>query len=158
MPFEIERKYLIKKGEGLPPADIVKILRIKQAYLKGSSKDCTTRIRLQDEEAFITIKGETVGIQRSEYEYNVPYSDGLELFKNKSMTQHQIEKYRVIVEHEGFTWEVDIFKGDLEGLVVAEVELEDANEDPILPDWVGEEVSDDHRYLNAVLAKEGIPS
>jgi adenylate cyclase len=113
---------------------------------------CTPRIRVAGEIGFLTLKTKTVGISRSEYEYAIPKIQALALL-DLVCNQPQIEKYRFKIPIGDLVWEVDEFLGGNAGLVVAEVELESAAQAIDLPDWVGEEVSDDVRYFNSYLAK-----
>ena len=109
------------------------------------------RVRLLGERGYITMKSKREGIQRDEFEYEIPTADA------KHMLEHYcdagiIEKTRYYTRHEGILWEVDVFEGENKGLFLAEVELESPDQTVILPDWVLEEVSGDPRYFNAMLA------
>ena len=146
MPKEIERKFLVlgtswkQSGEGRP---------YRQGYLSVDSNR-NVRIRVAGDRAFITVKGKAVGIERSEFEYEIPVDDANEMLDGMCL-KPLIEKIRYRISFEGRIWEVDEFLGDNLGLVVAEVELSHANERVAAPSWVGKEVSDDPRYLNASL-------
>ncbi len=113
---------------------------------------CTPRIRVAGEVGYLTLKTKTVGISRSEYEYEIPKIQALALL-DLVCDRPQIEKYRFKIPIGDLVWEVDEFLGGNAGLVVAEVELESVEQAIELPDWVGEEVSDDVRYFNSYLAK-----
>lgn len=148
MGQEIERKFLVegtdwKRGPGT---------LYRQGYL-CSDENRAVRVRLAGDRGFLTIKGATRGIARSEYEYAIPREDA-EAMLDALCAGPLVEKTRYLVEHAGHTWEVDEFHGANQGLVVAEVELERADEEVELPPWVKEEVSADPRYLNANLAKK----
>jgi CYTH domain-containing protein len=146
--IEIERKFLVK-GDFRPLA--VKKVRIVQGYLCGSWER-TVRIRIKDESAFITIKGPANenGFSRLEFEYPVPHSDAEEIMK---LCDAVIEKERYYVPAEnGRTFEVDVFHGAHEGLVMAELELQSEDEAFEKPDWLGVEVTGDERYYNSYLA------
>jgi adenylate cyclase len=148
MGIEIERKFLVdaaKLGTMGPGA------RITQGYL-CSAKERTVRVRLVGDEARLTIKGEAEGISRREYEYPIPPAEAREMMEGLCERPF-IDKTRHLVVHAGRTWEVDVFHGDNEGLVVAEIELEDAGARVELPPWATEEVSEDRRYSNSSLAK-----
>jgi CYTH domain-containing protein len=149
MAIEIERKFLVK-GDFLP--FVKRTDKIIQAYIY-SSPEKTVRIRIKGEKAFITIKGpsNTNGFSRCEFEYPVPVADAEEMLKLCS--PGYIEKERHYVEYEGHTFEVDVFHGAHEGLILAELELESETEPYQSPDWLGEEVTGDERYYNAYLAK-----
>jgi len=148
MPEEIERKFLVKANDY---QSLGKPLHIHQGFL-STNKDRVVRIRIQDNLAFLTIKGITKGITRAEYEYEIPLADAKNMLENLCL-RPTIEKYRYKINVEGFTWEVDEFLGDNEGLVIAEIELESAGKEFPVPEWIGEEVSDDPRYYNANLVK-----
>ena len=148
MAEEIERKFLVRdnayRKSGIPHY-------IHQGFL-STEKDRVVRIRILDNDAFITIKGLTKGISRAEFEYRIPVADA------KSMLDHlclkpTIEKYRYKIDVDGYTWEVDEFLGENEGLVIAEIELEHEGQEFTKPAWIGEEVSHDPRYYNANLVK-----
>ena len=108
------------------------------------------RVRLAGEHAWLTIKGPTNGVARAEFEYEIPVPDAEELLSSHCAGP-LIEKTRYLVEFAGRIWEVDEFEGDNAGLVVAEVELEQADSPVSLPRWVGKEVSHLTRYFNAAL-------
>ncbi|MBU8871951.1 MAG: CYTH domain-containing protein [Gemmatimonadales bacterium] len=148
MGMEIERKFLIV-------ADTWRSLAegtfFRQGYL-NSSKERTVRVRTMGTRAALTIKGLATGAVRQEFEYEIPFSDAKELLE--LCEQPLIEKTRYRIPHEGLVWEVDEFHGLNEGLIVAECELESADQadqDMNKPDWVGEEVTGDSRYFNSSL-------
>jgi adenylate cyclase len=149
MGKEIERKFLVTgnsfKDQGTPRL-------LKQGYICNSTFKAV-RVRIDNTTGFITIKGATKGITRPEYEYEIPLGDAKELLEN-FCDPSVIEKVRYEVVVEGYTWEVDEFLGDNAGLIVAEIELNDETETCPKPAWVGEEVTDDPRYLNSNLAKK----
>ncbi len=145
MTIEIERKFLVV-GNTWRDAPAV---FYSQGYL-NRDKARTVRVRIAGEEAFLTIKGTSVGATRAEFEYPIPVWDARELLV--MCEQPLIEKNRRKILHEGFIWEVDEFLGDNLGLVVAEIEL--PAEDTVFarPTWVGEEVTEDVRYFNSNLS------
>lgn len=146
MAAEIERKFLVADDSW---RDGSRGVRIAQGYL-SQDPDRTVRVRLAGEKAWITIKGRTQGITRAEFEYAIPPADARELLG--LCLPSVIDKTRHEIRHGGHVWEVDVFHGGNDGLIVAEVELSDENETPEMPPWVGEEVSDDARYFNSHLA------
>ena len=148
MPLEIERKFLVDKNKWIAPD---KGTTVRQGYLPGEGSPLLVRIRRQNDKAFLTLKGRNNGIIRSEYEYEIPAAEADELlgFCRKPL----IEKTRYLIPCGKHTWEVDIFFGDNEGLMIAEIELENENEAFEKPDWLGEEVSGDPRYYNSNLAE-----
>ena len=146
MAKEIERKFLI---------DLEKIgsleggAFIKQGYIATASKT-VVRARIAGEKAFLTIKGENNGVTRTEFEYEIPLEDAQQLIA-ELCDGPVVEKIRYLVVHAEHTWEVDVFHGDNEGLVVAEIELGSETECFVLPDWVTSEVSGDPKYYNSSL-------
>jgi adenylate cyclase len=147
MGQEIERKFLVTGSDWRDaPATTY-----RQGYL-STDKNRTVRVRVAGDRGFLTIKGITVGASRSEYEYSIPVADALEMLANLCL-RPLIEKRRYRVEHGGLTWEVDVFFGDNEGLVLAEVELDDETQQIDLPPWVGREVTGDARFYNANLIR-----
>ncbi|MEO0796914.1 MAG: CYTH domain-containing protein [Verrucomicrobiota bacterium] len=148
MPVEIERKFLVKP-ERLPSSG--SHTTMSQGYIDSSGP--VVRIRITGEnDCFLTIKGPTQGMSRSEFEYPIPIDDGREILA-KLCRQPLIEKTRHLIQHGSHVWEVDIFTGDNEGLIVAEVELDSEGESVELPSWVSIEVTQDPKYTNAALAQ-----
>lgn len=120
-----------------------------QGYLNTDPDRCV-RVRVAGERGFLTIKGPTVGITRAEFEYDIPLADATGML---SLCANVIKKTRHYVPRDGLIWEVDVFSGANEGLVLAEVELPSEDHELKLPAWVGDEVSYDERYFNAALAE-----
>jgi adenylate cyclase len=149
MPFEIERKYLVTK-DWKEIAEGCESMRIRQGYLCRDN-NCTVRIRIANNRGILTIKGKSKTLARPEYEYDVELVEAEELMQMTSGSI--IEKIRYFVPSNGKTWELDVFSGDNEGLVVAELELHEEDEHIDMPDWVGEEVTEDGRYGNASLSR-----
>ena len=147
MAIEIERKFLIKEK----PFSIAKrSLKINQGYIINE-KSKVIRVREKGDDYFLTIKGNNIGISRLEYDFPISKKDAKELIFHFCKTT-LIEKTRHYIEHNGLTWEVDEFHGKNNGLIVAEIELESEDEKFEIPDWVGEEVTQDDRYYNMNLA------
>ncbi len=149
MGIEIERKFLLKNDSW--KQDVSSSAVIKQGYLAGSDKS-SVRIRIEGDKANINIKSMTLAITRQEYEYSIPLDDAEKLLQDLC-EQPQIEKTRYIVEHKEHKWEIDVFSGDNEGLVVAEIELQSEDETFSVPEWIGDEVSDQVKYYNVNLIK-----
>lgn len=148
MGTEIERKFRVRDDRW---REGVRGVYYRQGYLQAE-RERTVRVRLAGNTGWLTIKGETRGVTRSEFEYPIPAEDATALLDGLC-DQPQIEKYRYRVEHDGHVWEIDDFLGDNAGLVVAEIELASADERFSRPPWLGEEVSDDPRYFNANLVR-----
>jgi CYTH domain-containing protein len=153
MAKEIERKYLVKAGAWIPQDGGI---HFKQGYL-NSQKERVVRVRIEGTQAKLTIKGVTTGVTRSEFEYPVPVEDAAVLLDNLC-EQPLIDKHRHKEMHNGKLWEIDVFHGDNEGLIVAEVELASENESIQLPPWAAQEVSSDPRYFNSNLLKNPFKS
>ena len=147
MAQEIERKFLVADPSFLKP---LTGSQIKQGYIAGKERSAA-RIRIRDSGAFLTLKSETIGITRSEFEYEIPLADAEEMLETLCAPPH-IEKTRYVVEWKGHTWEIDVFHGGNEGLIVAEIELATADQAFEKPPWLGREVSQDARYFNSNLA------
>jgi len=151
---EIERKFLVASEAW--KARVKSSARLQQGYLSTNAK-ATVRIRIFDDaHAVLTLKGKAVGLSRPEFEYDVPLEDAREMMLLSE--PNIVEKRRHKVPYGDHIWEVDVFEGRHEGLVLAEVEMESEDDRVALPDWLGKEVSDDDRYANASLSRTpGIP-
>ncbi len=149
MAKEIERKFLVDPAK-LPPLKAPHAIR--QGYLPGC-QTATVRLRISNENAFLTLKGRAAGLSRSEFEYPVPLEDALEML-DELCGPAIIEKKRYLIPHEGHTWELDIFEGANEGLIVAEIELSAEKEPFVKPEWATQEVSFDTRYRNSNLISD----
>ncbi len=150
MPQEIERKFLVKNNDF--KAFSIREIGVVQAYL-SSVPERIVRVRIWGDKAFITVKGiqKEHSISRYEWEKEIPYADALDLLK--LCEPGRIEKIRYIVPFEGHKFEVDEFKGDNQGLVTAEVELESTEEKFSYPPWLGDEVTGMRKYYNSQLSK-----
>ena len=147
--LEIERKFLVKSD--FRPF-VVKSVHIVQGYL-SLVPERTVRIRIKDDKGFITIKGisSDSGASRFEWEKEIPVEEARELLK--ICEPGIIDKVRHLVNADPYTYEVDEFHAENEGLIVAEIEL--PGEDAVFskPEWLGEEVTSDKRYYNSMLIK-----
>ena len=147
MGAEIERKFLvdhikwdlIDKPEGT---------QYRQGYLLNDGNE-TVRIRISDKKAFLNLKSKISEVSRKEYEYEIPLEDGVQIMA--AFTKNAVEKTRYNILFKGKIWEVDVFKGDNLGLIVAEIELLKEDENFEKPEWATKEVTNDNRYLNASL-------
>jgi adenylate cyclase len=149
MALEIEHKFLLANNEWRN--HIQRSVKYRQGYL-SSLPTSSIRIRVSDNHAWLNIKSATIGAQRHEYEYEIPLSDANELL-NTLCYKPLIEKTRHFVEADNHIWEIDEFEGENEGLIVAEIELDEAGESFIKPTWLGAEVTGDLRYYNNNLAR-----
>ncbi len=148
MGVEIERKFLLA-GDGWRALGQPVLLR--QGYL-SSDPARVVRVRIEGDQAYLTIKGKSVGATRGEWEYPIPLAEANELLEGLCQ-QPIIEKYRRRIDFAGNTWEVDEFLGANAGLVVAEIELDSEHQQFDKPDWIGADVTDDPRYFNSALVR-----
>ncbi len=144
MAQEIEHKFLICNDSWR--SQVHKSIKYKQGYMVSDHKR-SVRIRISDNMAWINFKSAVVGTSRNEFEYEIPLQDGIDMLKQLCQ-QPILEKTRYFVHHEQHLWEIDVFEGDNQGLIVAEIELNDINESFAIPDWAGQEVTHDLRYYN----------
>ena len=108
-------------------------------------------MRTEGERGVLTIKGQTRGFSREEFEYEISRGDADRMLDTLALPS-LIDKIRYKIPYQGFVWEVDEFLGDNAGLVVAEIELSDEGQAFERPGWIGEEVTGDRRYANSALA------
>lgn len=148
--MEIERKFLVRSSDFKSRAH--KSYRIKQGYI-SSGNGRTVRVRIRDNQGFLTIKGPSLdgGLSRYEFEKEISLEEAELLFL--ICEPGVIDKTRYLVSSGRHTFEVDEFYGDNEGLVIAEVELASHDEAYEKPDFIGDEVTGDRRYYNSHLRK-----
>ncbi len=146
MGTEIERKFLLANDDwrGLGEGKLY-----CQGYICSGGQG-TVRVRTIGDNGFLTIKGPTRGLVRAEYEYPIPVADAREMLANLCRGP-LVEKIRYTIDFAGSIWEIDEFKNENDGLVVAEIELEQPQQQFVMPPWVGTEVSNDPRYRNSSL-------
>lgn len=147
MALEIERKFLVKGDEwrALGTGTIY-----RQGYIATVNKETTVRVRITGEQGYLTIKGKTQGATRAEFEYPISMEDALVMLETMC-ARPLIEKTRYKIKQGDLIWEVDEFIGDNQGLIIAEVELQEENQAVDLPEWIGQEVTGDLRYYNVNL-------
>lgn len=142
---EIERKFLVTSVDFMKQATEKWV--IKQGYL-SKNPDSTVRVRTFNQSAFLTIKSRNKGLERHEFEYPIPVAEAL--FMLEQLCAHPlIEKTRYLVPFAGKIWEVDVFEGEQSGRILAEIELEHADEAVEMPEWAGKEVTGDPAYYNS---------
>lgn len=149
MGIEIERKFLVRNSRWM--ADASEGQRLRQGYMVTDAVR-SVRVRLAGGRAWLNVKSSTLGATRSEFEYPIPPEDARQML-DALCESGQIDKTRYLVPAGSHTFEVDVFHGENAGLVVAEVELGNADEAFERPAWLGAEVTDDLRYYNACLAR-----
>ena len=147
MAYEIERKFLVASDSWRE--QVYQTLNIKQAYFCNTDK-ASLRVRISDQNGFISSKTMTQAIRRHEFEYEIPLHDAEFMISYMCMGS-PIIKQRHLVRVADHVWEVDEFHGDNEGLIVAEIEIEHEDEDFVRPDWLGREVSAERKYVNVSL-------
>jgi adenylate cyclase len=152
MPLEIERKFLVA-NDGWKSSS-TRSLRIRDGLI-ASNNGNKARVRISDAEATITLKSRRLGPTRTEFEYAIPYSDAKEMLRTMC-DGHVLDKVRNFVSHAGATWYVDVYDGILNGVVLAEIELQRADQKVALPDWIGKEVTGDPSYRKINLLTQRI--
>jgi adenylate cyclase len=152
---EIERKFLVNSLDFIPEA--TQAQKIAQGYL-NSAPERTVRVRIKDNKGFITIKGkgDETGTTRFEWEKEIDLQEAQALLE--LCETGVIDKTRYLIPKGKHTFEVDIFEGENKGLIVAEIELSDANETFEKPNWLAEEVTGDERYYNAYMSNKPFTS
>ncbi|MGB0838359.1 MAG: CYTH domain-containing protein [Flavobacteriaceae bacterium] len=150
MSIEIERKFKVLNNDFITEAHSK--TRIVQAFL-NSNKNRTVRVRIKGEKGYLTIKGisNERGTSRFEWEKQIDLIEAEALLS--LCEEGKIEKDRYEVKNGPHTYEVDVFHGDNEGLVIAEIELSSENENFNKPSWIGEEVTGEKKYYNSLLSK-----
>ncbi len=153
MAKEIERKFLVKDASWL--AAVEKKIALVQFYV-AISAERSIRLRISNgKSAKLTLKFGSDLAERDEFEYAVPLAEASEMMA--FALGQVIRKTRHHVRHSDHLYEIDVYSGDLEGLVVAELETPDRVPDEALPAWIGHEVTGEIRYSNASLALNGFP-
>lgn len=147
MGIEIERKFLVDQI----PAGVSQGQVICQGYMINE-KDRVVRIRTKGDKGYLTIKGKTIQAQRPEFEYEIPYNDARQLL-NMFCEKPFVEKTRFAIEFQGVEWVIDLFSGENSGLILAEIELDHADQVFEKPAWAGAEVTHDPRYFNSSLVR-----
>ena len=147
---EIEHKYLVDHvaWQALSKPAPVPII---QGFI-SRSPESTVRIRIKGNKGFIAIKGKSVGITRTEFEYEIPLQDAEDLLNEFTDKQIRKERYEIVIRDH--IWEVDVFEGALKGLILAEVEVKSEEEKFELPHWVTQDVSTNPDYYNSVLIEK----
>ena len=153
MAVEIERKFLVDHSlwQTFKSTNRLEGIPFKQGYL--SEGQATVRVRIKGDTGAITVKGKTVGLSRLEFEYEVPLADADEML-TELCNKPLIDKHRYFYREGDFTWEVDEFHGENEGLILAEIELPAEDAEFNHPEWLREDVSGDGRYYNVSLTKK----
>ena len=149
MALEIERKFLLKNEQWRHA--VTSTSRYRQGYM-AINDSCAVRVRIEGESAKLNIKNATLDIVRTEFEYPIPLDDAEHMLEQ--LCGHRIvEKHRHFVDVDGQLWEIDEFDGDNRGLIVAEIELDSADQQFLKPEWLGREVSGDPRFFNSYLSE-----
>lgn len=146
--IEIERKFLVNNNSFL--SDFSRSNRIVQGYL-SSHPERTVRVRIKGENGYLTIKGKSEGFSRFEWEKEIDIEEAEKLLQ--LCEPGVIDKIRYDIIIGTHVYEIDVFLGENEGLILAEIELEKEDESFEKPDWLGKEVTEDIRYYNSYLSK-----
>jgi adenylate cyclase len=154
MATEIEHKFLVANDDWR--ALVSHSADFKQGYL-NSDATSSVRVRIAGQQAWLNIKSATIGTHRMEFEYEIPVVDADEII---AALCHKplIEKTRYFVNDGQHVWEIDVFAGENQGLIVAEIELSEIGEAFNKPSWLGEEVTQDVRYYNNNLSRQPFSS
>jgi CYTH domain-containing protein len=142
MALEIERKFLVV-NDGWKNS-VVRRVQIRDGLI-ANNKGHKVRVRIAGDVATIALKSRKRGLVRTEFEYTIPYSDAQEILRIMC-DGNVLDKARHFVPYATNIWQVDVYEGLLHGVILAEIELTDADQKLTLPDWIGEEVSADPRY------------
>lgn len=148
MAKEIERKFLVDIDKCRD--FLINGVSCRQGYI-SKDVDCTVRVRIIDDKGFLTLKSKTIGISREEFEYNIPLEDA-RFMLNHFCEGKIIQKTRFVLSDYNPHWLIDVFEADNQGLILAEVELDDENQNIDMPTWVKEEVTSQRKYYNSQLA------
>ncbi len=149
MGTEIEHKFLLANDNWRQLVE--RSEEFSQGYLANNER-CSVRVRVAGDRAWLNMKGATLGVSRTEFEFAIPVEEAQEILETLCVRPY-ISKTRHFVTQGQHTWEIDEFHTDNDGLIVAEIELALEGEEFQRPDWLGQEVSDDPRYYNACLVK-----
>lgn len=144
MAVEIEHKFLLANDSWRK--QVQKSVNYKQGYLSSQPTN-SIRVRIADDQAWLNIKSATIGTQRLEFEYPIPLTDAEEILM-LLCRKPLVEKIRHFVPDGGLLWEIDEFKGDNAGLIIAEIELDELGLSFAIPQWISTEVTQDLRYYN----------
>ena len=148
MAQEIERRILV--GSNAWQALVSRSEPLVQGYLSQGREGFTVRVRLGSSQAWLTLKAPTADpIVRHEFEYPLPLGEAQSLL---ALTPWRLEKTRHHLELDGGDWVVDVFEGANAPLLIAEVELAQADAPLAIPSWCGEEITGRGEFSNAALA------
>ena|SRR5215472_3034950 len=147
MAREIEHKFIVDARLWRPRSPGIPIV---QGYL-STERERVVRVRTFGEQAAITVKGETRGLARDEFEYEIPLADARHMLRELCL-KPVLSKTRYRETIGGLAWDIDVFHDENDGLVIAEVEVRDEAQAIEIPVWAAQDVSDDPRYFNSNLA------
>jgi adenylate cyclase len=142
VPLEIERKFLVAHDGW--KKHIIRYSKIRDGLI-ASNNGNKARVRIADDKATITLKSRRIGMVRTEFQYAIPCADAEEILRTMC-DGNVLSKVRHFVMHKDATWQVDVYDDILKGIVIAEIELTQPDQDFQIPDWVGAEVTDDPKY------------
>lgn len=153
MAKEIEKRYLIDVDllKKTVPNIFDSGTKISQGYIAEGKDFTVVRSRVSGDKGYLTVKGKNIGIVRPEFEYEIPKKDAEEMLL--LFCDDSLPKTRYLLEDNKHTWEIDVFHGNNDGLIIAEIELRSQDEKHNLPSWIIKDISDDPRYYNSNLIK-----
>jgi len=154
MALEIERKFLVRDESWRARCAHQYEIRDGLIAIADGRK---VRVRICDQRATLTVKTKTESLANNEFEYEIPLSDAEELLAHHCLRQ-ALAKTRYVVPHGRHVWHVDVYKGILEGVVLAEVELPSETADLVLPPWIGREVTGNPDYKKTNMVNKLMPS
>lgn len=154
MALEIERKFLVRDGSWRAHCARQHEIRDGLIAIADGRK---VRVRICDQRATLTVKTKTESLANNEFEYEIPLSDAEELLAHHCL-RDALAKTRYVVPHDRHVWHVDVYKGILEGVVLAEVELPSETADLVFPPWIGREVTGDPDYKKINMVNKRMPS
>jgi len=152
MPLEVERKFLVTTDGW--KSFVTRQIRIRDGLIASTGGN-KARVRIADSNATIALKSRRNGPTRTEFEYAIPYSDAMEMLRTMC-DGRVLEKVRHVIPHAGTVWHIDVYEGILNGVVLAEIELQHADQLLDLPGWVGKEVTNDPMYRKINMQRQHI--
>ena len=152
MPLEIERKFLLATDGW--KSWVTRRIHIRDGLI-ASNNGNKARVRIADSAATIALKSRRSGPTRTEFEYAIPYSDAMEMLRTMC-DGRVLDKVRNVIPHAGTVWHVDVYEGILNGVVLAEVELQHAEQKLDLPGWIGKEVTNDPMYRKINMQRQHV--
>lgn len=153
MALEIERKFLVRNGSWRGQCTHQHEIR---DGLIATAVGRKVRVRISDQCATLTVKTKTEGLANNEFEYEIPLSDAEDLLAHHCL-HGALAKTRHVVPYGRYVWHVDVYKGILAGVILAEVELPSETAELSLPPWIGREVTGNPNYKKINMVNKLLP-